>query len=87
MELINDQYSIQGISLLQMAEEYGTPLYVYNTEKMSDKLKLLQTAFTGINMKVKFAMKSLSNINVLRFFKQQNIGVDVVSILSTKSRL
>lgn len=80
MELINDQNSLQGISLLQLAEEYGTPLYVYDTAKMLEKLELLKAAFTGINMKVKFAMKSLSNINVLRFFKQQNIGVDVVSI-------
>jgi len=80
MELLSNQYSLQGISLLQLAEEYGLPLYVYDTAKMLEKLQLLQTSFTGINMKVKFAMKSLNNINVLRFFQQQNIGVDVVSI-------
>jgi len=80
MELINNQYTLQGISLLKLAEKYGTPLYVYDAAKMLAKIQQLKSAFTGINMKVKFAIKSLSNINVLRFFRQQNIGVDVVSI-------
>ncbi len=80
MILKNDKYQIGEIDVLNLVERYGTPLYVYDTSKMLVKLQLMQSAYQGIAIKIKYAVKALSNINVLQFFKQQGIGVDVVSI-------
>jgi len=80
MTLKNDQYQIQNIPVLELVEQYGSPLYVYDTNKMLEKLQLMQTAYEGISVKIKYAVKALSNINILKFFKEQGIGLDVVSI-------
>jgi len=72
--------TIQNISLEALTQEFGSPLYVYDTNKMQEKLTLLREAFSGVNLKIKYAMKALNNLAVLRFFKQQGTGVDCVSI-------
>jgi diaminopimelate decarboxylase len=84
MKLIENQYRIQGLSVLELCAAHGTPLYVYNTDVMLAKLKELKTAFKGVNLKIKYAAKALTNISVLKFFKQQGIGLDVVSIEEVK---
>ncbi|TAF67957.1 MAG: diaminopimelate decarboxylase [Cytophagales bacterium] len=71
---------IQGISLLALAEEFGTPLYVYDTQKMLEKLTLLKQSFQSQKLKIKYAAKALSNISVLGFFKKQDIGLDTVAL-------
>lgn len=80
MILKNDRYQIQSIDVLDLVDKYNAPLYVYDTDKILEKLQLMQTAYSGISIKIKYAVKALSNINILKFFKQQGIGVDVVSI-------
>lgn len=72
--------TIQNLSLEALAREFGSPLYVYDTAKMQEKLTLLRESFSGVNLKIKYAMKALNNLSVLRFFKHQGIGVDCVSI-------
>ncbi|TAE13240.1 MAG: diaminopimelate decarboxylase [Bacteroidetes bacterium] len=68
------------MSLEALAREFGSPLYVYDTAKMQEKLTLLRESFSGVNLKIKYAMKALNNLSILRFFKHQGIGVDCVSI-------
>ena len=72
--------TIQNLPLESLAREFGSPLYVYDTAKMEEKLTLLKESFSSVNLKIKYAMKALNNISVLRFFKKQGIGVDCVSI-------
>lgn len=66
--------------LEKLAKKYGTPLYVYNANKMAEQYKRLNNAFEGVNLKIKYAVKALSNISVLKWMKQQGAGLDVVSI-------
>ncbi len=80
MELISNQYQIQGIPLTEICEQYGTPLYVYDTDKMLEKLHLMRQSFEGLNLKIKYAGKALTNLSILKFFKKQGVGLDVVSI-------
>jgi len=62
MILKNDKYQIQDIDLLDLIDQYGSPLYVYNTAKVLEKLQLMQEAYNGITIKIKYAVKALSNI-------------------------
>lgn len=78
---INDQtYRIQGVSLTDLAKQYGTPLYVYDGEKILSQVEAIKTAFSEVKLKIKYATKALSNINILRLMKQAGTGVDAVSI-------
>jgi len=67
--------------LLAIAEEFGTPVYVYDAEKIENQYEKLTNAFKGVKqLKINYAVKALSNISVLKLFKQLNSGLDTVSI-------
>ena len=76
----NHQALFQGISLENLAQQFGTPLYVYDANTIILQIEKLKNAFSSIDLKIKYAAKALTNINVLRLMKQQGIGVDVVSV-------
>lgn len=80
MEKINGQYFIQGIPVLSICKKYGTPLYLYDTAIMKRQYEKLTQAFQGVNLKINYACKALSNLNVLRYFKSLGAGLDTVSI-------
>jgi diaminopimelate decarboxylase len=80
MVLKNKTYSIQGVRLTQLAQEFGTPLYVYDAERIKSQYDQLMTAFPGVDLKVKYAMKALSNISVLKYIRSLGCGLDCVSI-------
>ncbi len=73
-----------GISLLELTEKYGCPLYVYNTSIMERQYSRLKSAFTVDSLKINYACKALTNLNVLRFFKNLGAGLDTVSIQEVK---
>ena len=80
MELVKGDYYLGGVKLLDVCREFDTPVYVYHAEKIQEQIKNLRTAFNGLNLKLKYAAKALSNISILKFLSKQGIGVDTVSI-------
>ena len=80
MDLVNNRYSIQGVDLVELAESFGTPLYVYDADKIRSQFDSLNNAFDGVKMKVKFAAKSLTNISILKLLKSYGSELDCVSI-------
>jgi diaminopimelate decarboxylase len=80
MEIVKDRYSINGVDVIGLVEKYGSPVYVYDTARMKAKYMKLSNAFSGIDLKVNYACKALTNINILRFFKTLGTGLDAVSI-------
>ncbi|GEM48054.1 diaminopimelate decarboxylase [Deinococcus cellulosilyticus] len=63
--------------LLQAAETYGTPLYVYDARVLDDRIQRAVQAFQGA--RIFFAMKANSNLHLLRRMKEQGLGFEVVS--------
>jgi diaminopimelate decarboxylase len=80
MEFQQGAYRIQGIDLIELTKEFGTPLYVYDAEKIVFQLKTLKTAFADSTVKIKYAAKANTNISILRLLKKFGSDVDVVSI-------
>ncbi len=80
MELVNGRYQIQGIDLESLAQEYGTPLYVYDAKKIEEQINTLKDAFSGLKLKIKYACKSLTNISILKLMKKYGVEIDAVSI-------
>ena len=66
--------------LLSTAEKFGTPTYVYDANKIRSQYNRLENAFDKLPVKLHYAMKALSNINVLRLLKNEGAGLDAVSI-------
>ncbi|RYD96681.1 MAG: diaminopimelate decarboxylase [Sphingobacteriales bacterium] len=65
--------------LLMMAKEFGTPLYVYNTELIQTQFQKLKQGFKQ-HTRFFYACKALSNINILKYINQLGAGLDCVSI-------
>lgn len=70
--------------LLKMVEKYQSPLYVYDANKIIEKYNQFEKAFTVKNLKIHYAVKALSNISILKLFKQLGAGLDCVSIEEIK---
>lgn len=72
---------MQTKDLLQLAEEFGSPLYVYDAEKIQSQYNRLTTAFSKVDsLRINYAVKALSNISILKLLKQMGAGLDTVSI-------
>jgi diaminopimelate decarboxylase len=80
MSTLQDPTEIQGVSLQSIAEQFGTPVYVYDGNKITSQIRALQDAFSGVTLKIKYATKALSNISILKVVKSAGAGVDAVSI-------
>ena len=71
--------------LLNIAEEFGSPVYVYDAEKIISQYNRLTSAFNKIeNLRIHYAVKALSNISILSLFKELGAGLDTVSIQEVK---
>ncbi len=84
MELNNGQYSLQGIPVEEIGKTYGLPLYVYDAAHILSQLERLKKAYQGVNAKIKYAAKALTNLSVLQLLRRAGAGLDVVSIHEAK---
>lgn len=77
MEAINAERTKE---LQAIAQEHGTPVYVYDGDKILHQLEKLQAAFSGINTRIKYACKALTNLSILKLLRQGGAELDAVSI-------
>jgi diaminopimelate decarboxylase len=67
--------------LLKIAEDFGSPVYVYDAEKIETQYKRLTNAFKDVkHLKINYAVKALSNISILKLFNSFGSGIDTVSL-------
>ena len=71
---------MQPQELLSIAKEFGTPLFVYDADKMESQYNRLVSAFDGLKLNIQYACKALSNQAVLQHFNALGAGLDTVSI-------
>ena len=72
---------MQGKDLLQLAEQFGSPLYVYDAKKIQSQYNRLTKAFSKVDtLRINYAMKALSNVAILQLLRDMGSGLDTVSI-------
>nr|WP_315164344.1 diaminopimelate decarboxylase [uncultured Flavobacterium sp.] len=72
---------MQGKDLLQLAEQFGSPIYVYDAEKIQSQYNRLTKAFSKVDkLRINYAMKALSNVAILQLLREMGSGLDTVSI-------
>ncbi len=68
-------------SLVQLAEDFDTPLFVYDAEKIAFQFNRLKNSFSKVShLKIHYAVKALSNIAILQYIKTLGCNLDTVSI-------
>ena len=73
--------------LIQIARDFGTPVYVYHAEKISAQYKKLTHAFNGSNTVFFYACKALTNISVLKYIQSLGASIDCSSVNEVKLAL
>ena len=62
-----------------LAEEFGTPLYVYSKSALTEAFENYQTAFAALNPLVCYAVKANGNLSIIKHFASLGSGFDIVS--------
>jgi diaminopimelate decarboxylase len=73
--------------LIAAAQEFGTPLYIYNADTITAQYQRLTDAFAQTDTKFFYACKALTNINILKHIKSIGCNVDCSSINEVKLAL
>jgi diaminopimelate decarboxylase len=79
--------SLSPQQLIDIASEFGTPLYVYHAEYITAQYKKLTTAFAKTDTRFFYACKALTNINILKHINSIGCNVDCSSINEVKLAL
>ena len=72
-------FLIENVPVKKLADEYGTPAYVYSKKIIEDTFINFKKSFIKLNPLVCFAVKANSNIAVLNLLAKQGAGFDIVS--------
>ena len=73
------QLYCEDVPVTQLADTFGTPLYVYSQNAILDKLHRLQTAFAEVHPLICYSVKANSNLGILKVMAEHGSGFDVVS--------
>ena len=79
--------SLSPQQLRAIAEEFGTPLYVYHAEKIKEQFEKLTAAFKHTNTIFFYASKALTNVTILKYIKSLGANIDCSSINEVKLAL
>ncbi len=76
---------MENSNLLAIAEEFGSPVYVYDSEKIVSQYNRLTKAFKKVKqVKLNYAVKALSNLAILKLMNSLGAGLDTVSVQEVK---
>ncbi|MGM0852940.1 MAG: diaminopimelate decarboxylase [Bacillota bacterium] len=80
-EIKNGHLTIGGVSTLELAQKYGTPLYVYDTALIRERARGFKETFDslGVKAEVAYASKAFSCIAIFQLMKEEGLSLDVVS--------
>lgn len=75
----NNKLFCEKVSLNSIASAVGTPFYVYSKKSFVDRFNEFKTSFNELDHKIFFAVKSNSNLNIMKLFYSLGAGLDVNS--------
>ncbi len=75
----DNQFFCEGVSVQEIAEEFGTPLYLYSKQQLIDNYRTIDRAFADVDHVTCYALKANSNIELLKLLVKEGAGADAVS--------
>ena len=79
MKYIKSNFHIEDVNLQKLAKKFDTPLYCYSYEKLKKNIINFKLHFRKLNPLICFAIKSNSNLSIIKEIKKLGLGADVVS--------
>ena len=76
---LNGSLHCEDVDLAALADEHGTPLYVYSATTLRDHYRRLDAALADIDHAIEYAVKANSNLSVLKLLADEGSGFDIVS--------
>ena len=80
MKYINKRLTVEKVNFQRMAKKFGTPFYCYSHSKLSKNVNKFKENFKSFSPLICFAVKSNTNVNLIREIKKFGLGADVVSL-------
>ena len=80
MKYINKNLSIEKVKVNYIAKKFGTPVYCYSYRKLRENIINFKKSFNSFAPLVCFAIKSNTNVNLIREIRKFGLGADVVSM-------
>ena len=77
---VQNQTGLSAETLIKVAHEYGSPVYVYHAETIRDQYKKLTQAFKSAPAVFFYACKALTNINILKYVRSIGSNIDCSSV-------
>ena len=79
MKYIKSNFHVEDVNLQKLAKKFDTPLYCYSYEKLKKNIINFKFHFRKLNPLICFAIKSNSNLSIIKEIKKLGLGADVVS--------
>ncbi|MEK7431623.1 MAG: diaminopimelate decarboxylase [Cyanobacteriota bacterium] len=77
---MSNEFKIGNFTSKELVEKFGSPLYVYDEQIIRKKIRELKDSLSGIkNVKIHYACKANSNLEIIKILNQEGAGMDVVS--------
>ena len=80
MKYINKSLTIEKVRVQDIAKKFGTPAYCYSYGQLKDNINNFKKKFKSFSPLICFAIKSNTNVNLIREIKKFGLGADVVSM-------
>ena len=80
MKYINKNLSIEKVKVQNIAKKFGTPIYCYSYRQLKENINNFKKSFKSFAPLICFAIKSNTNVNLIREIRKFGLGADVVSI-------
>ena len=80
MKYINKRLTLEKVNFQKIAKKFGTPFYCYSYSKLKENINKFKKNFKSFSPLICFAVKSNTNVNLIREIKKFGLGADVVSL-------
>ena len=80
MKYINKNLAIEKIKVQDIAKKFGTPIYCYSYKQLKENISNFKKNFKSFSPLICFAIKSNTNVNLIREIRKFGLGADVVSM-------
>lgn len=81
LRVVDNRLKIAGLDVAETAQKFGTPVYLYNMERVVENYRVIKAAFLneGIKARIHYAMKANSNPEILKALSREGAFIDAVS--------
>ena len=80
MKYLKKKLTIENVKVDYIAKKYGTPTYCYSHSELKKNIKNFKNSFRSFSPLICFAVKSNTNVNLIKEIKKFGLGADVVSM-------